>query len=257
MQKPFLKWAGGKTRLVDKINNILPSGTRLVEPFVGSGAVFMNTDFNDYLLADTNIDIINMYQILQSEGQLFINYCKSFFTPEYNSKDEYLKNRTLFNTTSDIRLKSALFIYLNRHCFNGLCRYNNSGGFNVPFGKYDKPYFPEEEMQAFFEKSNKAKFIHADFRISMMQSINGDVIYCDPPYVPINDTSYFTNYSVGGFNLKDQEDLRDLTLKLAEQGVPVLISNHSTEWTLHNYSDAEIIEFDVQRFISAKSDNGM
>lgn len=254
MQKPFLKWAGGKTRLCEKINTVLPSGNRLVEPFVGSGAVFMNTEFDDYLLADTNDDIINLYKHLQTEGQQFIDYCKTFFTPANNTQAEYLKNRVVFNATTDIRLKSALFLYLNRHCFNGLCRYNKKGGFNVPFGKYDKPYFPENEMKAFYEKSKIATFINADFKVTMKNSVYGDVCYCDPPYVPLTDTAYFTSYTVGGFNIKDQEDLRDLAITLQEQDVPVLISNHSTDWTLQNYSEAMIVEFDVQRTISAKGD---
>ena len=255
MQKPFLKWAGGKTRLSDRINAQLPIGDRLIEPFVGSGAVFMNTSFNNYLLADTNADIINLYQFLQSEGQLFIDYCKSFFTQSTNNNNVYNDYRTEFNKTTDIRLKSALFLYLNRHCFNGLCRYNNKGGFNVPFGKYDNPYFPESEMQEFHKKSRIATFIHADFRQSMTQAKYGDVVYADPPYVPLTDTSYFTSYAVGGFNIKDQEDLLDITLTLMEQDIPVLISNHSTEWTLKNYAVANISEFEVQRYISAKGSN--
>ena len=251
MQKPFLKWAGGKSRLCETINKELPAGTRLIEPFVGSGSVFMNTDYDSYLLADTNNDIIVMYQYLQNEGQTFIDYCKTFFIPANNTQTEFTKKREEFNTTTNTRLKSALFLYLNRHCFNGLCRYNSKGGFNVPFGKYDKPYFPELEMQAFYSKSKKATFINADFRVTMQNSTYGDVFYCDPPYVPLTDTAYFTNYTAGGFNIKDQEELRDLAISLREQDVPVLISNHSTEWTLQNYSEANIVEFEVRRTISA------
>jgi len=255
MQKPFLKWAGGKSRLSDKINEVLPSGSRLIEPFVGSGAVFMNTAYDEYLLADTNADIIHLYKYLQTEGEYFIQYCKTFFTASYNTKSEYLTNRRIFNTTTDTRLKSALFLYLNRHCFNGLCRYNNKGEFNVPFGKYENPYFPAEEMTAFFNKSKRATFMHADFRLSLSNATVGDVVYADPPYVPLTNTAYFTSYSIGGFSIKDQTDLRDLSLHLAEQDIPVVISNHSTEWTLQNYNEATIHEFDVQRFISANGSN--
>ena len=159
MQKPFLKWAGGKTKLCGKINKELPHGDRLIEPFVGSGAVFMNTNYENYLLADVNNDIITMYKYLQTEGQLFIDYCRTFFIQANNTQSVFLTNRLEFNTTTDTRLKSALFLYLNRHCFNGLCRYNKKGGFNVPFGKYDKPYFPEAEMKAFHAKSKIATFI--------------------------------------------------------------------------------------------------
>ena len=127
MNKPFLKWAGGKTKLCDKINTILPKGNRLVEPFIGSGAVFLNTEYKEYYLADTNSDLINTFNYVKNEGIEFINYVNDLFVPENNTKEKYLEFREVFNTTSDTRLKSALFIYLNRHCFNGLCRYNSKG----------------------------------------------------------------------------------------------------------------------------------
>ena len=140
--KPFLKWPGGKYRLVEKICTKLGPGKRLIEPFVGSGAVFLNAPYNKYLLADNNSDLINLYIILHQEGNGFIEYARGFFQPEFNTADAYYSFRTAFNDSNDIRLKAALFIYLNRHCYNGLCRYNRSGGFNSPFGRYKKPPFP-------------------------------------------------------------------------------------------------------------------
>ena len=133
--KPFLKWAGGNYRLIDRIQSVLPAGNRLIEPFVGSGAVFLNTNYKSNLLTDSNPDLINLFKNLQNEGQNFINYCSSFFVPENNNELAFYQFREEFNTTTDIRKKSALFGYLNRHCFNGLCRYNSKGGFNVPFGR--------------------------------------------------------------------------------------------------------------------------
>lgn len=249
--KPFLKWAGGKTRLVDRINEVLPKGKTFIEPFVGSGAVFLNTDYSEYVLSDSNPDLINLYNHLKSEGKEFIEYCKRYFLPLYNTEDNYYEVRNLFNTSSDTRLKSALFIYLNRHCFNGLCRYNSKGGFNVPFGRYKNPIFPEVQLSEFFHKSKKAIFQISDFRDTMDKAQKGDVVYCDPPYVPLSATSSFTDYSVGGFNVKDQLDLADMARKLQARGVHVVISNHNTEWTQQNYAPARLIAFDVQRFISS------
>jgi len=146
-----------------------------------------------------------------------------------------------------------LFIYLNRHCFNGLCRYNKKGEFNVPYGRYKTPYFPEIEMREFCLKSKNAIFISKDFRETMNEAVKGDIVYCDPPYVPLSVTSNFTDYATGGFDLEDQKDLVDLAVALKKKKIPVLISNSDTKWTKDHYKSASIDYFDVQRFISADS----
>jgi DNA adenine methylase len=248
--RPFLKWAGNKYRIVDKVVSMLPEGSRLVEPFCGSGAVFLNTDFESYLLADVNPDLISLYMILQVEGQSFIDYAKTFFIPENNHPEAYYEFRETFNHTKDAYEKSALFIYLNRHGYNGLCRYNGSGRFNVPFGRYHKPYFPEAEMQYFSDKSRKAQFVCGHFTQAMDTAVEGDVVYCDPPYVPLTVTANFTTYSKHGFGLNEQMDLALKAQELADRGVPVLISNHCNEFTQNVYSASKIRTFDVQRLIS-------
>jgi DNA adenine methylase len=253
--KPFLKWAGGKHRLAERIKSALPSGSRLIEPFVGSGAVFLNTDYSANLLTDSNPDLICLFKYLQVEGQGFIDYCSSFFIPENNNELAFYQFRNEFNSTDDIRKKSALFVYLNRHCFNGLCRYNSKGGFNVPFGRYSKPAIPEADMYSFYEKSSQAVFEVADFRVTMEQARVGDVVYCDPPYVPLSETASFTSYAKGGFGLQDQHDLADMAKKLQLRGIPVVISNHDTAFTNAVYKPAEIIKFSVQRFISSDVKN--
>jgi len=134
--RPFLKWAGNKYQILHRIQQHLPAGKRLVEPFVGSGALFLNSDYERYLLADSNLDLINLYNLLKKEGPNFIEYCQGLFVDKHNNPDIYYQYRLEFNTTNDVRRKSALFIYLNRHGYNGLCRYNSKGGFNVPFGLY-------------------------------------------------------------------------------------------------------------------------
>ena len=134
--KPFLKWAGGKFRIIDRVLDSLPKGKRLIEPFVGSGSVFLNANFEENVLADSNADLIHLYKQIQADGKEFIEYANSLFVSSNNTEVEFYKLRDEFNTTSDIKRKSALFVYLNRHCFNGLCRYNSKGKFNVPFGRY-------------------------------------------------------------------------------------------------------------------------
>ncbi|WCK52828.1 Dam family site-specific DNA-(adenine-N6)-methyltransferase [Aneurinibacillus sp. Ricciae_BoGa-3] len=253
--KPFLKWAGGKYRLVPSIKNLLPAGKRLIEPFVGSGALFLNTQYEEYLLCDANKDLITLYQTLQQEGHSFIDYCRSFFTDENNVPERFYELRNLFNMTKDLRLKSAIFLYLNRHGYNGLCRYNNKGLFNAPFGRYKKPYFPLRELRHFYEKSWSARFYIADFQDSMRQAIPGDVIYCDPPYVPLSSTANFTSYQSRGFNQQQQMLLATLAKELAQRGIPVLISNHETEFTVKAYTPAQLAYLEVQRNISCNSKN--
>lgn len=253
--KPFLKWAGGKYRLVDLIKTTLPKGNRLIEPFVGSGAVFLNTEYSASLLADSNPDLINLFQLIQKEGQRFISYCQGLFVTENNTESTFYELRGEFNFTNDLRRKAALFVYLNRHCFNGLCRYNLKGGFNVPFGRYSKPALPEKEMFYFHEKSKHATFEVADFITTMEKAKSGDVVYCDPPYFPLSATSSFTSYSKGGFGLNEQNALADMAKKLQKRGITVVISNHDTEFTNEVYHPAKIITFNVQRFISSDTKN--
>lgn len=253
--KPFLKWPGGKFRLVGRIQNRLGRGKRLVEPFVGSGAVFLNTNYKRYLLADTNPDLINLYLCLQKNAADFIGYCKSFFTRDNNCEIRYYKLRREFNKTGEVRYKSALFLYLNRHCYNGLCRYNSNNIFNTPFGRYKKPYFPEQELIAFNRAAKKARFIHADFIETMQRTRSGDVVYCDPPYTPLSKTACFTDYFSGGFHWQDQVKLAERAGKLAAKGVPVIISNHNTDpiRRLYKTVGASTEKFMVRRMISCNT----
>ena len=249
--RPFLKWAGNKYRIMDHIQDMLPEGERLVEPFAGSGAVFMNTDYSEYLLADNNMDLISLYQILADQGEQFIERCARLFRSATNKEEYYYRRREEFNKTKDSVRKAILFIYLNRHGYNGLCRYNSKGGFNVPFGRYKKPYFPADEMFAFHLKSTRACFIHLDFAAVFRDLKQGDVVYCDPPYVPLSKSSNFTTYSAGGFDLDQQHLLAQLAEQARQSDVPVLISNHNTHFTRKAYQSADNIKrLQVKRFIS-------
>ena len=195
--------------------------------FVGSGAVFLNLDYPGYLLCDNNADLINLFQVLKEEGETFVKYCRDYFTPASNREEEYYRFRSEFNRTGNKKQKAALFLYLNRHGYNGLCRYNSSGEFNTPFGRYVKPYFPEKEMLYFARKAQKATFACRDFRNTMAKAKPGDAVYCDPPYVPLSGTANFTEYSSGGFGLKSNKNWRKWPVSW-RRGIPVLLSNHDT-----------------------------
>ena len=248
--RPFLKWAGGKFQIINKIRESLPNGNRLIEPFVGAGSVFLNSNYEKFLLADINNDLINTFLYLKSEKEVFIAFCKQFFTNEFNSKDAFLSLRAEFNSTKDNQLKAALFLYLNRHAFNGLMRYNSSGGFNTAFGDYKKPYFPENEMLVFIQKAKRAEFRCADYNVIMEEAIKGDIVYCDPPYVPLSASANFTKYHSTNFGQEDQKRLVNLAKELAANGIPVILSNHDTAFIQNLYQGSSIISIDVQRNIS-------
>ncbi|QIR13328.1 Dam family site-specific DNA-(adenine-N6)-methyltransferase [Shewanella aestuarii] len=251
--RAFLKWAGGKFKLVDELSKHLPEGQRLVEPFVGAGSVFLNTDYEEYLLCDINQDLINLYQIVQQKPQAYINAVKALFVPEMNQKEAYYKIREQFNLSRDPFERSVFFLYLNRHGFNGLCRYNRNGGFNVPFGSYKKPYFPEQEILHFSQKAQKATFKCISYEAAFDLAVDGDVIYCDPPYAPLSTTASFTTYAGPGFSLDDQALLARYSRQSAhKRNIPVLISNHDIPLTRELYRGAKLATIAVQRNISQK-----
>ncbi|GAA5215376.1 Dam family site-specific DNA-(adenine-N6)-methyltransferase [Corallincola platygyrae] len=249
--RAFLKWAGGKYSLVDEINQRLPAGDTLVEPFVGAGSVFINSDFKHYRLNDINQDLINLYQLLADQGDRFIAKAKPLFSEDNNKAEAYYHHREQFNLTEDPELRACLFLYLNRHGYNGLCRYNRKGGFNVPFGRYKRPYFPDKEMAFFAEKAKRATFTCLPFSEVMRSAKPGEVIYCDPPYWPLSPTASFTSYHGSGFNRSEQELLAQVSYEVAaKNGVPVLISNHEVEDTRRLYGQASLDRVQVKRTIS-------
>ncbi len=254
-QRAFLKWAGGKYMLSDVIQTMLPSGKRLIEPFVGAGTVFLNSDYSHYLLNDINQDLINIYQILQRQPAAYIEDTRKFFIANNNDPERYYQLRAEFNASKDSYFRSLIFLYLNRHGYNGLCRYNMSGGFNVPFGRYKKdPYFPEQELNYFAEKAQKATFICKDFGDVFKMAKTNDIIYCDPPYVPLSETASFTRYSGNGFGLDEQKALAKAAEKTQKRkNITVLISNHDTPFTRKIYQQAvELKAVQVARMISQK-----
>lgn len=253
MSKPFLKWAGGKHKLAPIIQAQLPQARRLVEPFVGSAAVSLVLEFDEYLLNDSNPDLIHLYQTLKQEKQAFIDYAQSFFTPDNNQETRFYDLREQFNHSDDVAEKSALFVYLNRHSFNGLCRYNSKGGFNVPFGRYKSPYFPADEMRDFVAKSDRMMLMCGDFQAVFDLIEHDDAVYCDPPYVPLNETASFTTYSQGGFAWQDQLRLLQCVEQSAKKCRGIVLSNHDTPQTRELYRHAQFIEnIEVQRNIAAK-----
>jgi len=257
MKKPFLKWAGNKFRVLPELLPLIGTPRRYIEPFSGSTAVALNVNAEEYVLNDINKDLINLYRYLTNPNDdSFLKYCDELFRPENNDKEEYLAFRQLFNDSTDTFERSRLFVYLNRHCFNGLTRYNSKGGFNVPFGKMKNPKCPVNEMMAFrmYYLQKNHRFVSTSFEDSALYENvgSGDVVYFDPPYVPASETASFTDYAKEGFTYDQQVQLAELAESLSNRGAKVIISNHDVPTTRELYKNAEIHSLEVTRSISAK-----
>ncbi len=254
-QRPFLKWAGGKYSLLPELYHLIPEGKRLVEPFVGGGSVFLNSEKHEsFLLADVNADLINLYQMLEVDHIRVCSLAKILFE-RANSEEAYKELRDEFNNQRmGAPERAAAFLFLNRHCFNGLIRYNRDGFFNVGWGKYEAPYFPEIEVKAFKLKSHKCVFLNAGYRRTLALAGEGDVVYCDPPYEPLPGTAGFTNYAAGGFSWADQISLAESCVAAHQRGAKVLISNSTAPRVLELYQQHgfTLHHVDARRAISSK-----
>ncbi|EPJ3203883.1 adenine-specific DNA-methyltransferase [Citrobacter sp. Igbk 16] len=249
--RAFLKWAGGKYPLLDDIKRHLPQGECLIEPFVGAGSVFLNTDFSRYILADINSDLISLYNIVKTRTDEYVQASRELFMPETNQAEVYYQFREEFNACQDPFRRAVLFLYLNRFGYNGLCRYNLRGEFNVPFGRYKKPYFPEAELYHFAEKAQNAEFHCLSYEECMDRADTNSVVYCDPPYAPLSATANFTAYHTNSFSPKEQAHLAEMAEKLVSKQIPVLISNHDTPDTREWYRAAKHFQVKVRRSISS------
>lgn len=258
MNKPFLKWAGNKHKLLSHILPHIGAPKRLCEPFGGSLAVSLNVHAGQYILNDINSDLMNVYfHVLDLNNELFLPQCKELFKPFNNNKEVYLKLRENFNSETSSLQRSILFLYLNRHCFNGLTRYNKKGKFNVPFGKYDGPSFPYKEIQTFrtiFSQRNYKLYCTSFEDLRLYDDLEAnDVVYFDPPYIPLTNTAKFTDYSSAGFTIKQHLQLLGIIKILVQRGIRVVVSNSDTETTREIYKNAEFHSVQVTRTISAKT----
>ncbi|EKS6156480.1 Dam family site-specific DNA-(adenine-N6)-methyltransferase [Salmonella enterica] len=254
-QRPFLKWAGGKYSLLPELDRLIPAGKRLIEPFVGGGSVFLNSDKHEYfLLADINADLINLYQMLAvAPDSVIAEAIKAF--RHLNDAENYTAIREAFNAQKlNATERAATFLYLNRHCFNGLMRYNLDGFFNVGWGKYKAPYFQEEEIRAFRLKSHACVFMTAGFERTLRLAGDGDVVYCDPPYEPMPGTAGFTSYASGGFSWDSQVALAESCVAAHQRGAKVFISNSTAPRVIELYEQHgfTLHRVNARRSISSK-----
>jgi len=249
--RPFLKWAGGKSRLIQQYIPYLPKSYKnYYEPFLGGGAVFFHLQPNVALLTDINAELITTYCCVRDNVEELIYILKEH--KNRHNRDYYYSVRANFEFTG--LEQAARLIYLNKTCFNGLYRVNSQGKFNVPLGRYENPNIcPEDLLRAASAALSTSEIKQADFAdILNYATSSDDFVFCDPPYHPISNTSYFTGYSQNSFDKKDQECLRDICVELASRGVKVMVCNSDCEFIRSLYKQ---INFNIHLIEAARSIN--
>ncbi|WP_414752397.1 DNA adenine methylase [Anabaena sp. CCY 9910] len=245
--RPFLKWAGGKSRLIPQYLSHLPKNYRTYhEPFLGGGALFFYLQPSKSILTDINSELITTYRCVRDRIEELISLLKEH--KSQHNRDYYYSVR---GKTVDNELEQAArFIYLNKTCYNGLYRVNSQGRFNVPLGKYHNPNICQEDLlRAASNVLATSEIKQADFTEVLNYATGSeDFVFFDPPYYPISSTSYFTGYSKNSFGEKDQLILRNTCVELASRGVKVVVCNSDSEFIKNIYQE---IGFNIY-FIEAK-----
>lgn len=259
--KPFVKWAGGKTQLLSKIEELLPQRfNRYFEPFVGGGAVLLNFGFDNATISDINQELIHTYNCLKNDkNKLIKELDKLDLNHEKTPKDFYYQTRDLYNEKIKNNIKdfelAAMFIYLNKHCFNGLYRVNSKGLFNVPFNqKKSGLSYSKDNLNEISNYLKKVNIQNKDFEEICKDCQKGDFVFFDSPYVPLNDTS-FEAYTKEGFSREEHIRLAHLFKELTKKGVFCMLTNHNTELIRELYKDYYIEVVPVKRFINSDSSN--
>jgi DNA adenine methylase len=282
--KPFLKWAGGKSQLLPEIEKRLPpsirekkSIPRYIEPFIGGGALFFYLKnyyhVEEAIILDINPELILAYKTIQQKPlELILQLTdiqrkflkkkhpqrESFF---YKIRDKFNRQRKIKNPDdiNDTAIKrTAMMIFLNKTCYNGLFRKNRNGGFNVPFGKYENPSIcNEDNIWAVNRALKNTTILQGDFQEADSYAISGALVYMDPPYRPLNKTSSFTSYSMNGFTDNDQERLFNFYHHVSQKGVLTLLSNSDPKSENHDddffdelYKDFHIHRINALRMIN-------
>lgn len=261
--RPFVKWVGGKGRLVSELAKHFPNQYNdYYEPFVGGGAVFFSLNPKTAHINDLNQVLISLYSYIKKDVRSVIIALKDLemeylVLPSIEDKKElYLQKRAEFNNLqNDSFEKAVLLIFLNKTCFNGMYRENSKGGFNVPFGKHEKPTICDESnLVATAGALKHVTVTHSSYEVLTSRAKPGDFIYFDPPYHPLNMTSSFTSYQAGGFSADDQQKLRDEFKRLSDLGCKVMLSNSDAPLINDLYKDFNIYKIYAARAINSKGD---
>ena len=253
---PVLKWVGGKRQLLPEIRSLLPKQIKsYCEPFVGGGAVLFDLQPKNAIINDINSDLILVYSVIKKDVEGLIKELEKYPNEEefYYNLRNIDREQEMFNALTDIK-KAARVIYLNKTCYNGLYRVNNSGEFNSPFGKYKNPNIvnaPVLRAVSTYFNSSDIVFSSSDFSEIINAVKKGTFVYLDPPYDPVSDTSSFTGYSRGGFTRAQQIQLRECCDSLNERGIKFMLSNSATDFIREQYAAYHIKTVQAKRAINS------
>lgn len=259
--KPFVKWAGGKRQIIDKIMHLIPDEfDTYYEPFIGGGALLFELSPKKAVINDSNIELMNVYSVL-CDYEKFKKMCNTLNSYETKHSEEFYyeirskdRNKSSYNRLADYT-KAARTIYLNKACFNGLYRVNSKNEFNVPFGKKIKINTYEGSnliTVSNYLTMNNIKILSTDFEEAVKDAKKGDFVYFDPPYD--SDTKTFTNYTEIGFDKNEQIRLARVFKELDEKGVYVMLSNHNTLLVNELYKDYKFHYIEAKRAINSNGE---
>ena len=250
--KPFLKWAGGKTRILKVLRRSVPqSFRRYLEPFIGGGALFFDVGPADAVLSDSNAELISCYEVVRDSPDALVAELSGYDV----SESEFYRVRALRPEDLSAIQSAARFIYLNKTCYNGLYRVNKNGRFNTPFGHYKSVSLVDEaNLRRASTLLNRAALVCQDYQSVLPSAEKGDFIYFDPPCMPVSRYSDFKRYTKEFFYESDHERLAQMFRSLAERGCFVLLSNSYHEKIAALYADFYQTTVQVPRFVNCKGE---
>ena len=259
---PFVKWAGGKRQLLNQIRERMPENyNNYYEPFVGGGAVVFDLLPKNAVINDINKALINTYRQICNSPDEFLGIINQLDLEMWEDGKEYYYslreryNDKLILEEYDVEL-SALFVFINKHCFNGLYRVNSKGLFNVPYNNSRKKSVDEESIYAVSSYLKNIIIMNGDFQTACDTANRGDFIFLDSPYAPLNPTS-FESYTKEGFDIESHRRLADLFDRLTDRGCYCMLTNHNTELIRELYGNKgyRIDVVSVKRMINSDASN--
>lgn len=251
--KPFLKWAGGKSQFVGKILEHMPPASAIrnyYEPFLGAGSIYLAYRPKRAFLSDSNARLIDTFIAVRDKPKLVHEYLCQFASQ--NSESFFYRMRDEFNRSRTSVKQAARFIFLNKAGFNGIYRVNTAGEFNVPYAYRATLAIPSlEHLVATSVALNSAKLSANDYISALSNAGQRDLVYLDPPYPPLNDSSYFTHYTKERFSVRQQYDVAKLAQHLKKKGAFVVITNADTPEIRALYKDWHIHSIERTRWITS------
>lgn len=248
--KPFLKWAGGKQGLAETLVKFFPSSfRRLYEPFLGGGSVLFTLRPASAIVGDQNEWLLDSYAAVRKDWKKVA----AILDRLPNTKNEFLRIRSIDPDSLDLLTRAAHFIYLNKTCFRGLFRVNRKGRFNVPYGEYQRAYYDPANLHAVSMALQQVDFRSSDFELTLHDVGPEDFVYCDPPYYKLGGYSDFNRYTRYQFRENDHMRLAAVCRELHDRGIRWAVSNSNTPFIRSLFDDFEMIEIENRREINLNS----